>query len=84
MKYLPGTKDTPLTLEGDNACIIKWWVDASFAVHPDMKSHTGQAIRHLNMTEAKHEEFNRSRVSRGQRNDATYPVDSVFSGGPGL
>ena len=21
--------------------IVKWWVDASFAVHPDMKSHTG-------------------------------------------
>jgi hypothetical protein len=31
----------PLTLEGDNTSIIKWWVDASFAVHPDMKSHTG-------------------------------------------
>jgi hypothetical protein len=30
-----------LTLEGDNACIIKWWIDASFVVHPDMKSHTG-------------------------------------------
>ncbi len=34
----------PLTLEGDNACVIKWWVDASFAVHPDMKSHTGGAM----------------------------------------
>jgi hypothetical protein len=21
--------------------LVKWWVDASFAVHPDMKSHTG-------------------------------------------
>jgi hypothetical protein len=30
-----------LTLEGDEATIIKWWVDASFTVHPDMKSHTG-------------------------------------------
>jgi hypothetical protein len=20
---------------------VKWWIDASFAVHPDMKSHTG-------------------------------------------
>jgi hypothetical protein len=39
--YLHGTQDMPLTLEGDCVCVIKWWVDASFAVHPDMKSHTG-------------------------------------------
>jgi hypothetical protein len=44
VKYLLGTKNMPLMLEGDNACIIKWWVDASFAVHPDMKSHTGGAM----------------------------------------
>jgi hypothetical protein len=24
--------------------IVKWWVDASFAVHPDMKSHTGDIM----------------------------------------
>ena len=41
IKYLRFTRTMPLTLEGDNACIIKWWIDASFAVHPDMKSHTG-------------------------------------------
>jgi hypothetical protein len=41
MKYLNGTADMPLTLESDNINIMKWWVDASFAVHPDMKSHTG-------------------------------------------
>jgi hypothetical protein len=34
----------PLTLEGDNVCVIKWWVDTSFAFHPDMKSHTSRAI----------------------------------------
>jgi hypothetical protein len=31
----------PLTLEADDLHIVKWWVDASFAVHKDMKSHTG-------------------------------------------
>jgi hypothetical protein len=41
IKYLRFTRTMPLTLEGDNTCIIKWWIDASFAVHPDMKSHTG-------------------------------------------
>jgi Reverse transcriptase (RNA-dependent DNA polymerase) len=41
IRYLRGTADMPLTLESDGANIIKWWADASFAVHPDMKSHTG-------------------------------------------
>lgn len=33
-----------LTLEAANMSIVKWWIDASFAVHPDMlhmRSHTG-------------------------------------------
>ena len=41
MKYLKSTKDIPLTLEADNSGCIRWWVDASFAVHPDMKIHSG-------------------------------------------
>jgi len=34
----------PLTLEADSLQLTKWWVDASFAVHMDMKSHTGGAL----------------------------------------
>lgn len=41
IKYLRGTIDMPLTLRGDGTGIIKWWIDASYAVHPDMKGHTG-------------------------------------------
>ena len=41
MRYLRATADMPLTLEADNLQIVEWWVDASYAVHPDMKSHTG-------------------------------------------
>ena len=41
IKYLRGAPDLALTLEADNMHVIKWWVDASFAVHTDMKSHTG-------------------------------------------
>ena len=41
IKYLRGSPDLALTLEGDDAHVVKWWVDASFAVHTDMKSHTG-------------------------------------------
>eukprot|EP00978_Attheya_sp_CCMP212_P016681 scaffold43944_cov59-Attheya_sp.AAC.7 len=44
MKYLRATINMPLTIEGTNMCIIKWWVDASYAVHPDMRSHTGATM----------------------------------------
>jgi hypothetical protein len=44
MKYLRGTLHMPLILEADDMSIIKWSVDASFAVHPDMKSHTGGSM----------------------------------------
>jgi hypothetical protein len=41
MKCLNGTKELNLTLSADNLHCIKWYVDASFAAHPDYKSHTG-------------------------------------------
>jgi hypothetical protein len=41
MKYLQCTIDLPLTLSSDGSGTLAWWADASFAVHPDMKGHTG-------------------------------------------
>ena len=41
IRYLRGSIDIALTLEASKVNIIKWWIDASFAVHPDMRSHTG-------------------------------------------
>ena len=44
MKYLRSTLTMPLTLESDGSNIVKWWADASYGVHPDLKSHTGGAL----------------------------------------
>ena len=41
MQYLRNTINMPLTLRSDGNNIVKWWVDGSYAVHPDMHSQTG-------------------------------------------
>ena len=41
MQYLRNTTDMPFTLRDDGTNIVKWWVDGSYAVHPDMRSQTG-------------------------------------------
>jgi hypothetical protein len=41
IKYLRATSKLVLRLGADNLNIIKWWVDASYGVHKDMRSHTG-------------------------------------------
>ena len=40
MKYMNGTKELVLTLSAEQLNILKWFVDAAFAVHADFKSHT--------------------------------------------
>ena len=44
MRYIHSTKGWHLTLSADNLRVIKWYVDASFATHPDFKSHTGAVM----------------------------------------
>jgi len=39
MQYLCGTQDLTLTIELDEH--PNWWVDSSYAMHPDMWSHSG-------------------------------------------
>jgi Reverse transcriptase (RNA-dependent DNA polymerase) len=41
LEFLNGTRDDVLTLRVDDLTLLKYYADASFAVHPDFKSHTG-------------------------------------------
>jgi hypothetical protein len=45
MKYLRGTCTLPLILSANGTGILKsWWVDAAFAVHPNMRGHSGGGL----------------------------------------
>ncbi len=83
IRYLRMTKGLNLTLEAKNTHIIKWWVDASFAVQKDMKSHTGGTMSmgkgSVYSTSTRHEKFNRGRAGRGGRRDANDHLDQTFS-----
>jgi hypothetical protein len=41
IRYFRNWPNLVLTLEADSLSLFKWWVDASFAIHPGMRSHTG-------------------------------------------
>ena len=41
MKYIQGNIGLPLILSINKSGHIKWYVDAAFVVHKDMRSHTG-------------------------------------------
>lgn len=38
MMYIRGTRKLPLILSANG--ILKWWIDGSFTVHPNMRGHT--------------------------------------------
>jgi hypothetical protein len=44
IKYLRRTISIPLVLGWDGSGQLKWSVDASFAIHKDMRSHTGAVL----------------------------------------
>ena len=41
LKYCNCMRDDKLMLAVDDIMVVKWYVDASFAKHPDVKSHNG-------------------------------------------
>ena len=44
MQSIRATQDDYLTLSANSLHTVGWWVDASYAVHPDMSSHTGGTV----------------------------------------
>jgi hypothetical protein len=44
MQYVRATKDLPLILSADGSGILKWHVDGSYTVHPNMRGHTGGGL----------------------------------------
>jgi hypothetical protein len=44
MRYIRCTRTMPLILSANGSGIFKWWVDASFAVHPNMRGHSGGGL----------------------------------------
>jgi hypothetical protein len=44
MRYIRGTRTMPLILSANGSGILKWWADTSFAVHPNMRGHSGGGL----------------------------------------
>jgi len=44
MLYLKGTRSLKLTLSADDLSVVRWWIDAAYAVHEDCKGHTGASM----------------------------------------
>ena len=40
MRYTRGMRTLPLILSANGSGILKWWVEASFAVHTNMQGHS--------------------------------------------
>ena len=55
MSHTKATEHSVLTLEADDCGLMRWHIDVSFAVHNDMRGHTGGGL-----TLGKGESFNSS------------------------
>ena len=44
MNFIRGERDLPLILSTNGIGVLKWWIDASYAVHKNIQGHTGGGI----------------------------------------
>ena len=42
--YLKRTIKLPPILRADGVNVLKWWVDASYEAHDDIRGHTGESM----------------------------------------
>jgi hypothetical protein len=66
LKYLESTESLVLRLSSNGDGILHWWVDASYAVHPSMKGHTGGK-----MSMGKGSVYSTSRSQKGPTRSST-------------
>ena len=43
--YLKRTIKSPMILQADGVNVLKWWMDASYAAHDNMRGHTGGTMK---------------------------------------
>jgi hypothetical protein len=44
MCHVRGARDMPLVLSANGSHVLKWWVDGSFAVRPNLRGHAGRGL----------------------------------------
>ena len=44
LQYLNSTRDMCLMINSNDLNVVHWWVDATYRVHNDLKSHTGATM----------------------------------------
>jgi hypothetical protein len=44
MIYIRCTRTMPLIMSANGSVILRWWVDASFVVHPNVREHSGGGL----------------------------------------
>ena len=72
-------------LEANDAHVVKWWVDASFAVHQDKRSHIGgtmslgKRLAYSTSTHHKiqHKKFHKGRAGGCEQCHATDSMDLI-------
>ena len=83
-KVYPQTIDLPRIIGVKDFSVLQTWVDASYATHPDMRSHMGGVIslghgiiNSKSSKQKKHKELHGSRVSWRKQFHSKHHVDRL-------